>query len=134
MTADEAIELTRAHIERQFPRACTRCKRRYATLAQYVQETTHVGEPQSYDAELEQVQVAAPIGTIALANCACGGTMGISSEGMSLLTYWRLMAWGWTECRRRHITFSELLAWVRSEVDRRTLADAAATKTAATGS
>lgn len=123
VTPDEAIALTRAHIERQFPKVCTRCERRYESLAEYLLHTSHAGDPQSYDAELDRLEPTAPIGTFSLANCGCGGTMSIGSDGMSHLTYWRLMAWAWSETRRRGITFRELLAWVRSEIDRRVLSE-----------
>jgi CTP:molybdopterin cytidylyltransferase MocA len=124
VTADETIVLVRAHIERQFPKTCPNCGRVFGSLAEYLRVTRHVGEPVSYDADHEEDQLPRePLGTFSLANCPCGTTVSIGSDGMSLLTMWRLMRFARTETRRRGIPLTEFLAWVRDEIDRRVLAE-----------
>jgi hypothetical protein len=117
VTAEEAIRTTRSHIEGKFPKTCSTCNRVFATLAEYLLATRHVGSPVSYDAEDDDWTPTRPLGTQSLANCPCGSTLAIDSSGMSLWSLWRLMRWGRAEARRRSITMAELLAWVRAEID-----------------
>ena len=124
MTSDEAIRLTRKHIEGQFPKTCTMCGARYENLAAYLRGTTHVGAPVSFDVAMGDLHPREPAGTFSLANCACGTTLSISSEGMSLVTLWRLLGWLYVEALRRRVTVGAVLKWVRAEIDRRVLSEA----------
>ena len=58
---------------------------------------------------------------MALANCSCGTTLAISSRGIGLFTMWRLLRWARKRSRERGITVSQLLAWLRGEIDRQVL-------------
>jgi hypothetical protein len=120
----EAIRLTRAHIESFFPKTCPMCHRRFAALADYLQEVSHLGSPVSYDAEADDWYPWQPIGTMSLANCSCGTTLAIDTAGMSLWTMWRLMRWARAETKARGVSVRELLAWVRSEIDAQVLREA----------
>ncbi|MFI5362027.1 MAG: hypothetical protein ACHQ49_08675 [Elusimicrobiota bacterium] len=122
MTAEDAIRLTREHVERQFPKRCQACGAEFASLVDYLRRTKHVGDPASYDDESEP-RPRDPMGIFAFANCRCGSTLTITSEGMSLLTLWRLMGWARAESRRRGVGFGQVVAWVRDEIDRRVLAE-----------
>jgi len=121
VTADEAVRLTREHVERQFPKVCGKCGFKFETLADYARLTTHVGDPISYDEEAGNLKPLKPIGTSAFANCRCGTTLVVTSEGMKLTTLWRLMLWARTEAKRRGVTWRQVVAWVRAEVDRQAL-------------
>lgn len=123
MVLDEAARLVRAHIERRFPKPCTMCGRVFANLADYVRTTSHVGQPVSYDAALDDWKPKDPIGTYAVALCPCGTSLAMDSGGMSLMTLWRLMRFARKETLRRGVTVSELLAEVRGEVERQALMD-----------
>ena len=113
----------RAHIEGKFPKTCGLCGHVYPSLTEYVRETSHVGQPMSYDAELEDWEPREPVGTFALALCSCGTSMAIDSGGMRLITLWRLMRFARTETKRRSITVSAFLALIRAEIDRQVLAE-----------
>ena len=124
MTADSAIRLTREHIESQFPKLCGKCGRRFTSLAEYLRQTTHVGEPMSFDVQMGDWRPQKPVGILSLANCPCGSTMALGSQGMKLLTLWRLMHWARGETKRRDVTMEQLLAWVRDQIDGQVLAEA----------
>ena len=85
--------------------------------------TTHVGKPQSYDAEIGVYRPTQPIGTMSLANCACGNTLVIDSSGMDLATLWPLMGWLSGEMWRRRETAPVILEDLRRAIDEATLND-----------
>jgi hypothetical protein len=120
---DEAVQLVRAHIEGKFPKTCEMCGRVFANLPDYIRGTRHVGQPVSYDAALGDWKPIDPIGTFALALCQCGTSLAIDSDGISLVTLWRLMRFARSETRRRGITVSEFLAGIRAEVEKQALAE-----------
>jgi hypothetical protein len=68
-------------------------------------------------------QPTKPIGTMSLANCACGNTLAIDSSGMELETMWRLMAWLLAEMNRRGQKPSIVLESLRAAIDQATLTD-----------
>ena len=125
MRFDDAVHLIRAHVELKFPKTCTMCGRVFVDLPDYVRRTRHVGQPVSYDAVLDDWKPTAPIGTYALALCACGTSLSLDSSGMSVVTLWRLMTFARGETQRLDVTVSELLARIRTEVERQVLAEAA---------
>jgi len=98
------------------------CARVFLDLPDYIRNTRHVGEPVSYDAALGDWRPKEPVGTFAIALCACGTSVAIDSSGMSLLTLWRLMRFARSETRRRGVTVSEFLVDIRAEVERQALA------------
>jgi hypothetical protein len=105
----EVITIVRGHIERQFPMNCSMCGHLFASLKDYLEYTTHLGKPVSYDADTEDWRPLEPLGTLSYANCQCGTTLSISSEGMGLLTLWQLLRWARNESSRRGISMGELL-------------------------
>ena len=126
MTEAEVIVVMRQHLEGKFPKKCGSCGRTYVNLKDYLLHTTHLGPPKSYDMELGIHQPVQPVGTLSLANCACGNTLAIDSTGMDLMTLWRLMAWLLGEMAGRGQSPSAVLENLRSAIDRATLADQAA--------
>ena len=121
MTYPEALEIVRRHFESQFPKACSACGRRFATLREYILTTTRVGQATSYDAELGDWHTQQPIGTLAFANCPCGTTLVLSTEGIPLAQRQALLAWVREETERQHITPSELLERLRDDLRREVL-------------
>jgi hypothetical protein len=126
MLVDEAARLIRAHVEGKFPKTCSLCGHVYSNLAEYLRSTRHVGQPISYDADLEDWLPSEPLGTYAVALCSCGTSLSIDSSGMPLLTLWRLMMFARREARRRGATVSELLAAIRVQVRGQILSEAEA--------
>lgn len=121
LKSNDVIQIIHDHVSTKFPKVCGCCGKNYADFAEFVRQTVHVGEPVSYDAELNNWQPSSPIGTIGMANCACGSTMAISSDGMSLPEMWRLMGWAKEEAEHRNISISELLVEIRVALDKRAL-------------
>ena len=123
MSDEDVIIVMRQHLEKQFPKNCNACGRTYANLKDYLLRTTHVGPPVSYDVELGIFEPSNPVGTMSLANCACGNTLVINSDGMSLMTMWQLIRWLRREMTRRRHAASVVLEDLRRSVDVATLAD-----------
>ena len=121
MSEDEVVQIVRQHIESKFPLTCSKCGHTFSSLKDYLTQTTHVGHPVSYDAEIEDWRPRNPLGTISFANCRCGTTLSISSQGMGLLTIWRLMRWARTESHSRGVSMGELLNDLRKKIDRQVL-------------
>jgi hypothetical protein len=125
MTEEEFIRLNYEHYASLFPRTCTSCGRRFASLREYIQATTPVGATISYDAELGEWKTTQPLGAAALANCPCGSTLALTTEGIPLEDIQRMLEWMKAETAKRGVTSAELLGYVREQVRKRALADAA---------
>ena len=123
MTEADVIRAMRKHLEGLFPKTCPNCQRKFATLREYLQVTDHQGRPISYDAEFDDWQPMEPVGTVTLANCPCGSTLALSSQGMSLLQLWRLLNWARIETKRRGMSPQELLGYLRDEICKQVLAE-----------
>jgi len=121
VTENEVVERMLEHLDRQFPKNCPSCQSRFETLADYLRNTTHVGAPVSYDAALGDWQPDAPVGSMSLANCRCGTTLGITSSGMSLPTMWKMMGWLRSEMARRGVGASDVLRDLRAQLDAKAL-------------
>ena len=121
MNEEDVVAVVRAHIETKFPKTCSKCGHTFASLKEYLQSTTHVGNPISYDADLKTWRPRNPVGTLSFANCRCGTTLAISSDGMGLIIMWRLLRWARKESAGRNISVGELLDAVREKIDRQVL-------------
>ena len=121
MNEHDVVAVVRAHIETKFPKVCTKCGRTFASLKEYLQCTTHVGSPISYDADMKNWRPWKPVGTLSFANCPCGTTLAVSSDGMGVIVMWRLLRWARRESARRNISVGELLDGVRQKIDRQVL-------------
>lgn len=122
MTEAEVISIMRQHLEAQFPQCCTNCKRPFATLREYLLITEQVGSAMPYDVELGDWQPLEPLGTVTFANCPCGSTLVLSSDGMPLLQLWSLLNWARTETKKWGMTPKDLLNYLRDEITRQVLA------------
>lgn len=112
----------RDHLEGLFPKDCPNCKRRFATLREYLLNTEHLGPAMPHDADAGDWTPARPVGTMTYANCRCGTTLALSSEGMPLPRLWSLLRWARTETQRRGMTPQELLNHLRDEISKQVLA------------
>ena len=84
--------------------------------------TTHVGPAIPYDAELGDWQPLLPVGTATYANCPCGNTLALTSQGMPLSQLWPLLAWARLETKKRGLSPQALLNYLRDEICRQVLA------------
>ena len=123
MTEAEVISIMRQHLEAQFPQRCSNCNRPFATLRDYILNTEQVGSAVPYDVELGDWQPIEPLGTVTFANCPCGSTLALSSDGMPLLQLWSLLRWAKNETEKRGMTPRQLLNYLRDEITRQVLAD-----------
>lgn len=124
ITEAEVIRSIRDHLEGQFPKLCHVCNRSYGSFREFLLVTKPVGSTISHDAELNDWNPVAPLGTATYVNCPCGNTLCLSSQGMPLLRLWRLMNWARTETKTRGQTLEELLNYLREEIRKQVLGDA----------
>jgi len=122
MTEAEVVSQMRAHLESQFPKECPNCKRSYATLREYLKNTEIAGSAMPYDALLDDWNPLRPLGTVAYANCACGTTLALTSDGLPILQLWKLLNWARVELKSRGMTPEELLNYLRDEICKQVLA------------
>lgn len=123
MTEAEVVTTMRQHLESLFSLSCPVCQRLYPTFREYIQNTKHEGDAVPYDAELGNFQPLRTVGTVTLANCRCGNTLVLSSEGMPLLTLWSLLNWGRVEIQKRNQTPRELLNYLRDAICNQVLSE-----------
>jgi hypothetical protein len=123
MTEADVIRIMREHLEGQFPKACSNCNRRFANLHEYIAITEHLGPAMPYDADMGEWQPTRPLGTVTYANCPCGGTMVLTSNGMPLLQLWSLLSWARTATQQRGMTPQQLLNYLRDEICKQVLAE-----------
>ena len=124
MTEAEVLKIMREHLEGLFPKVCPNCQRRYPTLKEYVQITERLEPSISFDGEAGRWRPLKPLGTFSYANCPCGNTLALSSNGMPLLQLWSLLNWARTETQARGISLRELLTHLRHEIIEEVLAEA----------
>jgi hypothetical protein len=122
MTEAEVVRIMREHLEGLFPKVCPTCSLRFATLREYLLITTHLGPAIPYDVELGDWKPLRPLGTMTYANCPCGTTLALTSQGMPLSQLWSLLAWARLETSRRGLSPQELLNYLREEICKQVLA------------
>jgi hypothetical protein len=123
MTDTEAVGIIRKHVEGLFPKECPNCHRHFVSLREYILATQPIGSTISHDAEAGDWKPAEPLGTTAMANCPCGSTLTISSEGISVFQMWRLLHWARFATKRRNVSFQQLLGQVREEIRQQVMAE-----------
>jgi hypothetical protein len=123
LSDQEVISIVRRHIESKFPKDCATCGRRYDSLANYLLETTHLGDPVAGDDPFRGTRPSRLVGAISYASCSCGSTLAISSSGLDLMTMWRLLQWAGANMSRRGVSMGELLRDVRRRIDEEVLSE-----------
>lgn len=121
MTEPEVLQIMRDYYAGLFPKVCPHCERRFATLGEYVKATKPVGRYISYD--VEDGDWTPSLGTHAFANCPCGDTLTLSTDGMAPATRQQMLAWVKAEAEQRAVSPSDLLTYLRVELRRRILAE-----------
>jgi hypothetical protein len=125
MTESEVVHLFRRFYEGLFPKVCSNCGRRFATLREYIMATQPLWPSVNYDMELGNYEAPRPIGGLAMATCVCGTTLALSSKQMPVPEAHALMEWIRAEAERRSLKTAEMLDHLRSEVRKLVLADPA---------
>ena len=120
----EVVGIVRKHIESKFPKECGVCGRRFASLAEYLRGTTHVGDPVSGDS-IDKPLRTRPVGTLSYASCPCGTTLIISSAGLDVFTMRNLMKWARATAAEHRISLRQVLANLRERIDAQVLSEAA---------
>lgn len=113
------IQLLQAYYESLFPKTCPSCDRQFATLGDYVQQTSKLGSSHSYDAEEGDWEPSTPVGSTAMSNCPCGSTLSLNTDDMALDKRHRVLNWIQAEVEARDIEPTELLDEVRAEIRKR---------------
>lgn len=121
MTDAEALAVVQRHFESLFPKACTACGRRFDPLREYISTTKRVGQAMSYDAETGNWAPKEPMGSFALANCPCGSTLSLTTEGMPHDRRLELLTWLKATISRRGVSASTVLEELRSALRERVL-------------
>ena len=123
---DEAkvVQLIRSHLEGLFPKECPNCQRSFTNFREYLQATKYQGPPMSYDAELGQWHPEEPLGAATFANCRCGTTLVLTSEGMPKEQLWQLLNWAKPQIDDHGWSRVDLLNHLRREVRREALGEA----------
>jgi hypothetical protein len=123
MIEAEIVQSAREYFESLFPKICSNCNRCFATLREYILITKPIGQTMSFDAELGDWTTTQPIGSMAQANCPCGSTLTLSTEGMPLPQRLVLLNWVRMETQRRGLSLSKLLGYLRDAVRQQVLAE-----------
>jgi hypothetical protein len=123
MNEDDVIRFVRAYIEGLFPKVCTKCGTRFESLHEYLKLTTHIGAPIFYDT-VGGKPIAEPMGPMSYANCRCGTTLTIDSEGIPPAQMAALLEWAREESSKRSITIRALLTHIRGRIDAEVFRDA----------
>lgn len=129
MTEDDVVRIVRSYIEGLFPKVCANCGRRFGSLREYLETTTHLSTPILYDDISEQVP-SQPLGPMSLARCPCGTTLAVGSTAMSQAQLIELLTWARTESHARSIGVRELLRHIRDRIDKQVLGTAGTDGTA----
>jgi hypothetical protein len=110
LTDEEMMALCEEALSKQFPKRCMCCRKVYGTLRAYFLSTTRVGTVQVPDADAGEWEPQEPMGVMSFANCACGSTLAITSDAVSVLTMWRMLRWARERMKRRGLSIHEVRA------------------------
>jgi hypothetical protein len=116
ITEVEVVSAIRQHLEGLFPKVCSNCRRVFGTFRDYLLITKPIGPTMSFDVQFGDWRPVEPLGTATYANCPCGNTLVLTSEGMPLRKLWPLMNWARIETESRGQTVEELLTYLREEI------------------
>ncbi|MDB6120784.1 MAG: hypothetical protein JWO08_4565 [Verrucomicrobiaceae bacterium] len=125
MTESTAFHALREQLEGLFPKTCGCCGHQYGSLHGYLQTVQHLGPAVCFDVECGDWHPLKPLGTLMFANCPCGSTLALSSDGMPLLQLWSMLDWVKIESKLRSLTAQQTLSYLRAEVCLQALANAA---------
>lgn len=121
LTETEVVRVIHEHILGLFPRSCPNCGQVFNTYREYLEKTTPIGQPVSYDIEMGEWRPTEANGNFSFANCHCGNTLSLNSRGMPLTQIWQVLGWVKAESEKRQVPVSEILSYLRQEVRQRGL-------------
>ncbi|HEX7652337.1 MAG TPA: hypothetical protein VF607_02450 [Verrucomicrobiae bacterium] len=117
--AQEVIEVIYQHILTLFPKPCPNCGRVYTSYQDYLATVEVVGKPISYDIEVNDFKPVDPSGNFSFANCPCGNTLTLTSQGMAIEKIWLVLAWVKAETKKRQCDPRDVLDNIRTQVRER---------------
>jgi hypothetical protein len=124
MTEEQFIKTILTAVEKNFPKDCTSCGHRFYTYKEYVQETSPLGLPLSYDAEVDNWRPQSPLGFHAYCKCNfCSNTLTTDIKSLENDTIWQLLSWIKEEMKHRGISSRILLNDVRGKMRKQALGE-----------
>ena len=122
LSEGQVVDIIHAAVEKQFPKDCFSCGRRFNSMKEYLENTVHVGQPLSYDADEQDWQPSNPLGTFSFSDCECGNTLVLgSNKVVDTETMWQLLSWVKKEAKRRAISVDEQLNDLRAKMNAQVL-------------
>ena len=121
LSEDQVVNIIQTAVENLFPKDCGACNRRFNSMKEYLENTTHIGQPRSYDADMQDWQPSNPLGTFSFSKCNCGNTLALGSSSVEVETMWQLLAWVKKEGQRRGVSINELLNDLRAKMNAQVL-------------
>ena len=119
---EQILDIIHTAAEKLFPKDCASCGRSYSSIKEYLMNTVHLGQPRSYDADMQDWQPNSPLGTFSFSQCKCGNTITLSSSRVvDTETMWQLLSWVKKEAQRREIPINELLNELRAKMNAQVL-------------
>jgi len=126
-TDDEIVDTIYRVVLDLFPKTCPNCGKRYPDLASYIRGTRKIGPAYSLDAEMDSWRPSVPVGGIAMANCACGTTLALTTEHMSVEDSHRVLNWVKANMNKRGMSSEQLTGLIREKIRERALKEAETT-------
>ena len=121
LSEEQVVDIIQTAVENQFPKDCASCSRRFNSMKEYLENTVHLGQPRSYDADMKDWQPSNPLGTFSFSKCNCGNTLALGSSNVEVETMWQLLAWTKKEGQRRGVSIGELLNDLRAKMNAQVL-------------
>ena len=122
MTEKQVIKTILTAVEENFPKDCTSCRHRFHTYKDYIQETTLLGTPISYDAENKNWLPGTPLGFHSYCKCNyCSNTLTTNIDSLKRDTTWHLLAWIKEETKNRGVSSREILNDIREKMRKHVL-------------
>ena len=121
LSEDQVVDFIRSDFESQLPKRCAACGHLFKSVKEYIENTVHIGQPRSYDADVQDWQPSRPLGVFAFSKCNCGNTLTLCSSSVEDETMRQLLSWFKKEGQRRSVSISELLNDLRAKVETQVL-------------
>jgi len=111
------IKTLRTSLEKLFPKKCTNCCKQFATIKEFLLNTSHVGEPIFYDLRYGDRVHCPPFGIVRMFNCVCGTTLSLRIHELSVATFIQLQGWIDRESKRQGVSTDQIMAQIRVKID-----------------
>jgi hypothetical protein len=122
MTEEQVTKTILTAVEKNFPKDCSCCGHLFHTYKDYLEGTTPLATPISYDAEIGNWQPQKPLGFIAYWKCnSCSNTLTTNLHSLETETIWQLLTWLKKETKSREVSRKELLESIRAKMRKQVL-------------